>query len=286
MADQLMPFVLEIEAGIEISRNNGYTNLASLTVLLFDWFLTFPLEVSLVWKRQWNTITVFFIITRYLPFVLFPINTRYVFSYDLTASKCRSLYNAIGIVYYLGIIFAQSILTIRTWVIWKRGKFMAYSLFGAYISTAIVLLTLLSFHLKLTVHEAGLSAFSIACNANNDKSSKYLVAAFIVLAGFETVMLLLLVTRAVSDYRFVGYSHFLKTIYGDGLSFYIYLFGLAIVNIVLIFRIPDYMTVLVILEGVFYSIFSCRVILHIRQEINTKDEKVGFVSAGGTTSES
>jgi hypothetical protein len=131
------------------------------------------------------------------------------------------------------------ILTIRTWVIWKRGNSIAYTLFGAYSVAAITLLILTSLHLKLTVRkpisfvpfgkaariaylfldEAGIRAFSIACNADNAKSFAYLAAAFIILASFETGMthsccsdhwscktdiehagmLLLLVVRGISD---------------------------------------------------------------------------------------
>jgi hypothetical protein len=40
----------------------------STTVQLYDFILTFPQEVSLIWPAPWSLMKVLFLLTRYLPF--------------------------------------------------------------------------------------------------------------------------------------------------------------------------------------------------------------------------
>ncbi|KAF7761675.1 hypothetical protein Agabi119p4_9667 [Agaricus bisporus var. burnettii] len=61
-----------------------------------------------------------------------------------------------------------------------------------------------------------------------------------------------------------GDSHLLRTVYGDGVSFYIYLVVLSVINLIVIFRFTDFVTLLVMLQGTIHSVLACRVVLHIR----------------------
>ncbi|KAF7775878.1 hypothetical protein Agabi119p4_4271 [Agaricus bisporus var. burnettii] len=255
----------DIKAAVEVAINSQYTDLASLTILVFDWMLTFPSEVELVWGSKWSAMTILYFLTRYIPFVYLPANTRYIFNEGFTLSECKMLYSTVSSLFWIGILFAQLILTIRTWVIWGKSKKLAYWLFGLYGSVCIIIVTLSTFHLEGTLHGPG-ETYSNSCDATTQKSSRCLGAALTILAAYETVILTLIVVRGLSSHWPMGRSRLVKTIYCDGIRFYIYLFALGITNLVLIFRLPEYMTISLMLEGACYSVLSCRVILHIRQE--------------------
>ncbi|KAG1720996.1 hypothetical protein EDB19DRAFT_1917599 [Suillus lakei] len=45
-----------------------YSNLGSLAILVFDYFITVSEEVQWTWFKPWDVTRVIFIISRYLPF--------------------------------------------------------------------------------------------------------------------------------------------------------------------------------------------------------------------------
>ncbi|EKM82140.1 hypothetical protein AGABI1DRAFT_90409 [Agaricus bisporus var. burnettii JB137-S8] len=187
----------DIKAAVEVAINSQYTDLASLTILVFDWMLTFPSEVELVWGSKWSAMTILYFLTRYIPFVYLPANTRYIFNEGFTLSECKMLYSTVSSLFWIGILFAQLILTIRTWVIWGKSKKLAYWLFGLYGSG--------------TLHGPG-ETYSNSCDATTQKSSRCLGAALTILAAYETGAL--------------AKSTFTPDSINDGLGirFYIYLF--------------------------------------------------------------
>ncbi|KAJ7201662.1 hypothetical protein GGX14DRAFT_544678 [Mycena pura] len=54
-----------------------YMNVASMTILVFDYLLSFELEVSLVWGTKWSFSKVFFLCSRYPPFLDVPLQLWY-----------------------------------------------------------------------------------------------------------------------------------------------------------------------------------------------------------------
>ncbi|XP_006460406.1 hypothetical protein AGABI2DRAFT_177975 [Agaricus bisporus var. bisporus H97] len=186
------------------------SKVASLTILVFDWMLTFPSEVELVWGSKWSAITILYFLTRYIPFVYLPANTRYIFNEGFTLTECKMLYSTVSSLFWIGILLAQLILTIRTWVIWGKSKKLAYWLFGLYGSG--------------TLHGPG-ETYSNSCDATTRKSTKCLGASLTILAAYETVILTLIVVRGLSSHWPMGRSRLVKTIYCDGIRFYIYLFA-------------------------------------------------------------
>ncbi|EKM75072.1 hypothetical protein AGABI1DRAFT_132609 [Agaricus bisporus var. burnettii JB137-S8] len=73
------------------------------------------------------------------------------------------------------------------------------------------------------------------CTPISGKSYKFLVATFTFTAAYDTMILTFMVARAFSTSRWRVDSYLFKTIYGDGVAFYIYIFGVSLVNIIFIF---------------------------------------------------
>jgi len=59
----------QVVAHLEQLRIVININVASITILIFDYFLTLPSETSLIWSARWTCFKVLFLVTRYLPFV-------------------------------------------------------------------------------------------------------------------------------------------------------------------------------------------------------------------------
>ncbi|KAF5327784.1 hypothetical protein D9619_004753 [Psilocybe cf. subviscida] len=49
-------------------KSHPESHLAACVLFLWDYFLTFDLEVQHIWKAKWNVIKVVYLLQRYLPF--------------------------------------------------------------------------------------------------------------------------------------------------------------------------------------------------------------------------
>lgn len=68
--------------------NSGWRDSPGSTILLtilsvyhiltldkaFDWILNFSSEVEMIWKAKWNLVKVLYLITRYLPLAIIPLD--------------------------------------------------------------------------------------------------------------------------------------------------------------------------------------------------------------------
>jgi len=75
--------------------------------------------------------------------------------------------------------------------------------------------------------------------------------------------------RCIADLRSGGLdSRFLRVVYADGIVYYIYIFGLSLLNAIIIVKLPsDYQTLLMLWLRVMHSVLGCRVVLHIRHQV-------------------
>ncbi|KAF7759878.1 hypothetical protein Agabi119p4_11573 [Agaricus bisporus var. burnettii] len=243
---------------------------ASTTLMVFDWILTFSSEVEFIWKAKWNIIKVLYLITRYLPLAFIPLDLSYVFTDSFTLLGCAAVYDTIIIMYIISLLTAEFIFTMRTVAVWGKDKHVAYILFATFATMCVVTPTLIGIHLKRTSQQ--LNGFREVqqgqCTPISDKSYKFLVATFTVTAAYDTTTLTFMVIRALSTSRWRVDSYLFRTVYGDGISFYIYIFGVSLVNIVFIFNMSSFF---LLLQASFHSILACRVVLHIRQQLNRQE---------------
>ncbi|KAJ7159780.1 hypothetical protein C8R46DRAFT_1287448 [Mycena filopes] len=57
-----------------------YSDVASIALLAFEYFLTFNLELTLIWPSKWTVSKSLFVLSRYLPFAEVPLTLYYVFA--------------------------------------------------------------------------------------------------------------------------------------------------------------------------------------------------------------
>ncbi|KAF7770656.1 hypothetical protein Agabi119p4_6630 [Agaricus bisporus var. burnettii] len=237
MADPVItPFIKELAKALQISRNVNYATLAGLVTAYFDWLLTFDSEVRLIWNANGVKIKVLYMITRYLPLVCPFLNLYYRFG-DATTSECDALYKAGGTMFAVSAIGAALIVTLRTWAIWATAKPVIYALFG------IVTVTVVLCFVLLFISWRDINHLTVALNLPFGCIPRYgsvVPAAFLVEAAYDLVILLLLVTRAASLYRWGRNSPLFQTVLYDGILLYVYITVVSVANVVLLFSNSDY----------------------------------------------
>ncbi|KAF5346702.1 hypothetical protein D9756_010346 [Leucocoprinus leucothites] len=91
------------------------------------------------------------------------------------------------------------------------------------------------------------------------------------LTCFHLAMLALMATRAVVTFRTGGTSHLLQVLFRDGSMYYIWILGLAMLNVVIMASLPDdYLPLLVFIHQAVHSVLSCRIILQLREQRKSK----------------
>ncbi|KAF8200405.1 hypothetical protein BJ912DRAFT_1127411 [Pholiota molesta] len=92
-------------------RTVTYFDVAACTFFIWDYILTLPLELDLVWRARWNPMKVLYIVQRYLPFV---DTVGLVFYHQLKGNlgeaECRALYYTSGSGIVIGMSFSEGML--------------------------------------------------------------------------------------------------------------------------------------------------------------------------------
>ncbi|KAF9442950.1 hypothetical protein P691DRAFT_779143, partial [Macrolepiota fuliginosa MF-IS2] len=261
----LLQIIQELTTGTEHYRNVKNLTIASMVIMIFDWLLTFEMEVSYIWKAPWNVMKILYILSRYTPFVDVTILVFFESGDGLTVETCRKLYLCAAGMYYVGMGIASLIFTLRTWVVWDRDRNFGISLTVFYSVSWLIILVPFALYLRTMVYTPSPIPRLFGCIPQSP--STLFSVSFAVGVVFDTVMLLLMVIRAFISYRSGTGSDMMRLIYRDGIIYYGCVFILSFLNFFILLKLPkDYADLLLTTERVLHSVMSCRVILHIRQQ--------------------
>ncbi|KAF8632903.1 hypothetical protein AX17_004749, partial [Amanita inopinata Kibby_2008] len=230
---------------------------AAATILVFDYFLTLEIEISLMWNSPWTPTKILFLLTRYLPFIDVPIALYHQFAPSITANTCVLTYQISGWMFASGIIIAEIILTIRTWALW--GKDWRLSIALPIFSAACFVPTLAMLHIFLDSLEFTPQPIRGTAGCFVTRADPILSYCYVLLMVYETGqyplqriyrpltrmvttgILILMSIRAFISYRRGRNSELLTVIYRDGISYYIYLFLISVINVTIILSSSPYL---------------------------------------------
>ncbi|KAJ7836385.1 hypothetical protein B0H14DRAFT_1124585 [Mycena olivaceomarginata] len=122
-----------------------YMNVSSVAILVFDYALTFSLEVSLIWKSKWSLPKVLFILSRYSTIFDVPLVLYYTITPVVSVQHCSQLHAGVSWGTVLGISVAEAILVMRTYALsgCKRSVLIIFtSIWAAGVSATIILVAL------------------------------------------------------------------------------------------------------------------------------------------------
>ncbi|PFH47304.1 hypothetical protein AMATHDRAFT_6910 [Amanita thiersii Skay4041] len=187
-----------IIAALQHTRIVNNVHLAAATILALDYFLTFEIEVSLIWGSSWNWTKVLFILTRYLPFIDVPIALYHQFAPGMFLSS---------------VILAEVILTIRTWALWGKDWRLSVILpiffCGCFVPVFILLNVFLN---SLTFTPLPIPG-TVGCFVTG--ANPILSVCYILLMVYETGILFLMVIRGLAAYKQGGDSKLARVVYRD-----------------------------------------------------------------------
>jgi len=240
-----------------------YFRVASTTAYVYDYLLTFPREVSLIWPSAWTVIKILFLFTRYIPFVDRAFLLYYHFQQHQTDKTCSALYKIISWLFYIGKGLPEIILTLRTLAVWNRDRRLSIGLAIIFVAcflpiTGIIFVFLESVEVTLLT-----SPVLLGCVLTNE--SHIISIAWIMILIYQTVLFSLMLIQGIRCYRHGLSSRMFQVVFRDGLLYYIYLFAVSLINIVVSASVtPTLHTFFVSIDRVVLAIIGCRVVLDIR----------------------
>jgi len=219
-----------------------------------------------------NPISFLFYINRYLPFFDEILRLDQQFFPDPSGLTCATLYQMYAWAVVFGYMFASSILVLRTYAIWDNKRNVGFPLFTLLFLCTMALCYcserfILSF---LFIPSPSPSAFPGCYIAH---SGKTLWIAYLPILGFHTVILILTLIKVTQERRVKSCSLF-RTIYRDGIIFYVYLLGSSIVNIAVFNTTRGYLSFsLISFHRVLHAIFTGRLVINIRRAISEEESQ-------------
>ncbi|KAF9443038.1 hypothetical protein P691DRAFT_738380 [Macrolepiota fuliginosa MF-IS2] len=226
--------------------------------------LTLEMEVVSIWQAPWTLMKVLYLLGRYTPFVdrcivlVFPLQVVCIsFIPDTLNASLLCMRLIYGL---LTVIF-----TLRTWIIWGKRRNIGIGLAIFYMVVWFIVLVPVAIYLRSTTFKASPAPRLLGCT--KEGPDMLFSISFTGAIVYDGAMLLLLITRAIISFRSGENSDLLRVIYRDGIVYYIYLFILAVLNLLVFLKLPkDYADLFLSLERVLQSVLACRVVLHIRQQ--------------------
>ncbi|KAF8140785.1 hypothetical protein K438DRAFT_1879334 [Mycena galopus ATCC 62051] len=251
----------------------NYAQVSSVAILVFDYALTFNLEVSLIWGSKWSLPKVLFLISRYspvfdVPLALYTNRTTYI-QIPVTITPAVSVQN----VYFrkggtaFGISGAQAILIVRTYALSGRRRSVGIiftSIWAVGLSATIVLVV---FFVRSTVYTPSPFQGIPGCY-QAESGTTDLVIIFIMVFVTETMIMAYTLYLGITKYRDVR-TPLVVTLYRDGITYYVCLCVVSFWNVFMlldgrVFPKEALAQVLNTFLRVMHSVLSTRVLLHIR----------------------
>ncbi|KAH8115706.1 hypothetical protein DFH11DRAFT_1300694 [Phellopilus nigrolimitatus] len=245
-----------------------YINIASVAVLVYDYLITFGDEVELIWKSKLNTGNLLFFVARYPAFIDTSFMLVYLFHSNLSTNLCNKFFTASMYMFGFGVFTAGVIMSVRTYALWGRSR---------YILSTLVSLMLLSFVIFIIVYIRTSSGSTIQRSivpniipcvviVSTNVNGSFLT--FTMFMSLEWVIVFLTLWKGVKQWREnIQPGPLLTIFYRDGIMYFLCLFGLSTANFVILLRgsaSGDYHDLLLMMQRVFHSMLSSRMILNLR----------------------
>ncbi|KAG2056460.1 hypothetical protein BDR06DRAFT_1006160 [Suillus hirtellus] len=202
--------------GLQLAK---YTNVAGLTILIYDYFVTLHSEVQWTWGRKWGITRTVFTFSRYGPFAC-ALMTLYSAIKTWGTQDCAPFNDALNGLHFLSIVAAEVLLIFRVYAFSgeKKAYLISILLFGSAILVTSVVISAAPINWRIPGGEVPLARW------------KGLIAA----------PFLLMSTTAFLRYRHYLGSHsaLMKSVYRDGLLYMLCITMISTINVIVIALLP------------------------------------------------
>ncbi|KAF9254706.1 hypothetical protein L218DRAFT_885719, partial [Marasmius fiardii PR-910] len=187
----------------------------SATLLVYDVFINLRTEIEYIWMNKWSSMTVLYILQRYLPFFdITGVTLHHHFGASLSPRRCSLDHKMAAWSYTVGIMLSEIILTLRVWAVWERGVIVGVGLVVFFLTCWIP-------YCVFVAQFSSAMSFSPfphlpGCFITDAGGSSILYLFYVLFMVYDTGIFLMMIIPGVAAYKRGGSSELVKTIYRDG----------------------------------------------------------------------
>jgi len=254
----------EVVVLVKEAVNVKFAFVAGVFLLIYDTAINFADEVNLIWLKRWSINKVMYIITRYCAFVDAFFILWYFFRSTLTPESCRNVYEVMMWTMTFGMIMAELVLIVRTYVLWGRGiRVLIYLSVIEAVAISVDVFEL-DQSLKSTTFVPSPSPGGVPCVPTLGINRMFIV--YCIIMGVDLNLLCLTLYKGLYQWRRNSLP-LIHILYRDGIVYLVALFLTSTANAVVIFKLFDspYYYILFEPQRVLHAILASRLIINLRE---------------------
>ncbi|KAF8980597.1 hypothetical protein BDQ17DRAFT_914230 [Cyathus striatus] len=247
---------------------NSTGPVAAFSSMIYDYMLTFDLEVKFIWSAPWGVVKILYLLTRYILFFNITFATAAQLASAESSPECKALHQANIVFAVSGMIASESLLTIRTWAVCGNRRWLGIVLsfcFSAFFCALVVTNAAVLSTFKFLMQDSPLRGLLHECLVTRQDAHLSVILGCLVLV-YDAVNMGIIIMPAYYAIK-QGSSNLVLVVLRDGLIYYVYIFIMSAASIAVFTKLTGHHTTLVTAFGhTLHAIFTCRVVLHAREE--------------------
>ncbi|KAG2122394.1 hypothetical protein BD769DRAFT_1777197 [Suillus cothurnatus] len=176
-----------------------YIDVSISTIWLYYYACSFHEEWTFLLRSHWSRVKCLYIVTRYLPSILFTANLYLDFTSNDNTNTCRVLGNMGSGVGVASVIFSECLFILRTYVVWTKNRMLLAATLSTFF-TFIVASLIIDFTASVLT-EYATSAIPGITGCYNSSTSFQLSIQYILLSVFQLGLMMLTLVRATQSWR-------------------------------------------------------------------------------------
>ncbi|KAG1738209.1 hypothetical protein EDB19DRAFT_905494 [Suillus lakei] len=166
---------------------------------MYDYACSIREEGKFLLCSRWSRVKFLYIVTRYVPFLLFAAHLYLNFVPDETSDTCQFVNNICSAFGLISIVCSECFFILRTYVLWNSNNIVLAAMLSTF-AAVIVWSTVIVFSATATASFETSSVSGITGCYLSSGSVRFFVP-FLLLFGFELVLISLTLTCAVRNWR-------------------------------------------------------------------------------------
>ncbi|KAJ7362890.1 hypothetical protein DFH08DRAFT_1073794 [Mycena albidolilacea] len=247
-----------------------YFDVVAIVILVFEYCLTFNLEVSLIWPSRWSLTKILYILSRYPAFFDVPL-VLYYLNPTVSIEHCAQINTAIAAGNVFGIAIAEAIFVLRTYALSGRQRTVLITFGTLYSVFLVATVSMMAIFLRNMIYSPPLPHVP-GCNLTGGPFTLVGLSFILVLLN-ETALMSYTLWIGVKTYRHTT-SPLVTTLYRDGVTYYVFLFLGSAANVAILIGAPKQLRELLNTPlRVLHSVLSTRALLHVRKAERERSER-------------
>ncbi|KAH7929170.1 hypothetical protein BV22DRAFT_1192237 [Leucogyrophana mollusca] len=245
-----------------------------MTILVYDYILTFDLELTHILGQPWGMVKGIYLFTKYMPFI--DTTTLILYSGILPGPSERACHIAMGFVAYMYpfcMFVAEIIILVRTWAIWGRGRKLGVVLAVLTVAIFIVGCYFTAISVRALASSAASRSMLGGCFDTTPRlgPSDMDVVVWSLFMVQGSLYLIMLIIHACLHFRQrcgMPASSLYKLLLRDGITYYAILLSLSAVNIAITATANQtgfHSISLAAPTRVLHAVLATRIVLRIRE---------------------